>query len=114
MKTASLLPNKLPSHHSTVAGRFGSFEVVWCEDLDTHVLIFVQGAGRYAGSRGVIASHHNGHSCRELATRIVAAWVDIAARKKAVEQAQYVIDCGGTSRALAAIAAIADPETWQG
>ena len=112
-KTQSLLPNKLPDCHGVVVGPFGHFETVWCEDLDTHVLVFVQGVGQYKGTRSVIASHHNGHSCRELALRIVRCWARDTDQHEAMMQADYIQQCGGTAARQARIKIIASPETWK-
>lgn len=54
--------------------------VVASKDLDTHAVLI---------DGGMVCTHPNGHSCKELLNRI-------AAGEKAVEQFDYILACGGT------------------
>jgi hypothetical protein len=73
----------LPSCAPHIMVPLGDLQVVRDEAADTHRLM--------RGDK-IIASHPNGFSCYELAKRIAAK-----DKGRAVEQAQYIIDCGGSA-----------------
>ena len=88
---SALLANSSPEVLRPMKGCGGTFQVIWIAEMDSHALLY-QGAGD--GSAYVLATHHNGHSCHVLAMRM--------ARKetaKAVRQAEFITECGGTSAA---------------
>lgn len=61
----------------------GDLKVVRDEPADTHRLM--------RGDK-IVASHPNGFSCHALLERMASG-----NRAKATEQAQYIVDCGGTA-----------------
>lgn len=62
----------------------GDFEIKILSDLDTH--------GLFHKDR-LIAIHPNGYSLKKLADRMNN-------RSRYLEQAQYILDCGGMTRSL--------------
>ena len=87
----------------------GIFQVRVLESLDTHGLYF-QGRGREGFSLLVV--HPNSFSCAELADRIIAVWKRkgraylLSDVHRALEQYQYILDCGGLAVKRATIEAI--------
>jgi hypothetical protein len=63
----------------------GTFQVAWIPQLDAHGLFFT-----HAGGTCVLATHNNGHSCANLADRICSGDLE-----RAMDQRQYIQDCGG-------------------
>lgn len=82
----SLLPNSSPHILLPMAGKGGTFQVVWWPEADTHALIFKAATSR------LIATHHNGYSCHALAERIINR--DLA---YATDQLNFIRRCGGTA-----------------
>lgn len=79
----SILPSSNPQILRPMPFRGGVFQVVPDYEKDTHRLTF----------NGVtIASHPNGYSCHCLAERIIAGLP-----YKVQAQANYIVDCGGSS-----------------
>ena len=90
----SVLPNSSPEVLQPLPGCGGIFQVVWMSQLGAHALLF-QDSRSYVT---LLATHHNGHSCRELASRMVARETG-----RAVEQLEYIQRCGGTARSSEAL-----------
>ncbi len=101
MKSASILSNSSPEILRPKQTPHGTLVTKWNEELDQHVLFFARSHGPYAGHEIAIASHHNGHSCNALASRMIAG--DVA---RAFEQAEYIQDCGGMCCARSRIEAV--------
>lgn len=76
--SASILPN---SSARILAPMPCGLQVRWHEELDSHVL--------YQNER-MIAAHHNGFSCHNLAERMLAGNLE-----RALSQFDYITDCGG-------------------
>lgn len=76
----------LPSSDARILKPLGNLQVRALTELDAHGLF-------YEGS--LLATHPNGYSCRELAERMVAG-----DERRVREQAQFILDCGGTTRHL--------------
>lgn len=74
----SILPN---SSSAILAPMAGGLQVRWHEELDLHVL--------YHGE-SMIAGHHNGFSCHELAVRLLAGNAE-----RALAQFDFITACGG-------------------
>ena len=87
MATRSILPNSNSLILQPIATPRGTFQVIWSEPADSHVLQF-NGAD--------IAAHHNGFSCHGLALRIIEVWQGKRLRQYAADQFDYVIRCGGS------------------
>lgn len=88
----SLLPSSEPRILEPIdAGRHGTLQVRALKRKDTHGLFRTGGEGPLApeGSE-LLAEHPNGYSCHELATRIASG-----DKVRAMEQALYIIACGG-------------------
>lgn len=102
----SILPGSDAAVLRPKAGLFGTFETRPLPELETHGLFYARAAGEFAGRFTLIAMHANGHSCDELAKRLIAAW-DSGDAKPAIEQFQYLLRCGGLGRSVVAIAALA-------
>ena len=92
----SILPSNSSAILSPVDTPHGRLQVRVIPAEDTHGLFAVE-------SGELLAKHPNGFSCHSLATRIRDG-------KGAVEQADYIVRCGGiVTKAGRAIAFAADP-----
>ena len=79
----SILPSSCPAILEPVKCSFGVLQVRPQPEIDTHSL--------FLGDT-IIASHPNGFSCYSLAVRLQKQeW------ERAIEQANYIIRCGGSS-----------------
>jgi hypothetical protein len=79
----SLFASSRPETLTPMASPFGTLQVKPRPEIDTHSLYL---------NDTVIASHPNGYSCHALAERMLKGdW------KKVMEQADYIIRCGGTA-----------------
>lgn len=98
----SILPSSGPTTYEDKVGKFGTFQTRPIVDLDTHGLFYARNAGDYAGKFILLATHPNGYTCDALAKRIINAWGDSegksAEEKDALDQVQYILDCGGLAR----------------
>lgn len=102
----SILPSGSPEVYKEKTGKFGSFQTRPLPDLDTHGLFYARNSGEFAGKFILIAMHSNGHSCDALAKRIINAW-ETKDPERAMEQAQYILDCGGMMKSLTTMRYIA-------
>lgn len=82
--SGSILPSNEPRILRPIETAFGTLQVRVIAELDTHGL-FLNGS--------LLATHGNGYSCHCLAERMVSGNVTWA-----LEQAEYILDCGGTTR----------------
>lgn len=86
-----------------LTGKFGRLQVRALPEADTFALFYLANAleDRPELIRGwtMLCCHPNGHSCKELATRIRAAW-DEHNETRAIEQFDYILQCGGLGRSL--------------
>lgn len=100
----SILPSAGATTYVDKVGKFGTFQTRALADLDTHGLFYARNEGEWAGKFILLAMHPNGYTCDALATRIVTAWGDAEGKsndaKWALEQAQYILDCGGLARRM--------------
>jgi hypothetical protein len=90
------------------AGVYGSFETRPIEEHDTHGLFYSHGHGETGGEFVLIASHPNGYSCDELAKRMIAAWATGDGHRRALDQFDYILVCGGLGVERAAIEDLAE------
>lgn len=90
----SILPSAGQGTYRVKEGLHGSFETRPLADLDTHGLYFACGSGETAKRYVLIASHPNGYSCDELAKRMIHGWTT-GETKRAMEQFDYILACGG-------------------
>lgn len=95
----SILPSSSPQILTPLPFRAGSLQVVALPEVDTHALTYQTGLGI-----SLLCTHSNGHSCHNLAKRIIAG-DPVRVR----EQAQYVLDCGGTCRSIEAVCELLAP-----
>lgn len=86
----SLLPSNEARILQPVATPFGTLQVRVIAELDTHGLFL-----KHASGETLLATHPNGYSCHVLLERMAKREID-----RAVEQAKYILDCGGTTRHL--------------
>lgn len=86
--SGSLLPSNEPRILTPVESPFGTLQVRVIEELDTHGLFH-----RHANGESLLATHGNGYSCFKLLEKMVACDNYAVTR-----QAQYILDCGGTTR----------------
>lgn len=84
----SLLPSSAPHILQPMVLPFGTLQVRALPDLDTHGLFLKHDMGET-----LIATHPNGYSCHALAERMATGDVD-----RIRSQAEYIQDCGGTTR----------------
>lgn len=89
----SVLLSSEPRILQPIETPFGILQVLALPELDTYALFL-----RKMGDSGVemvslLATHSNGYSCHELATRMVRG-----AEAKVRAQVAYILDCGGTAR----------------
>jgi len=103
MKTNSFLPNSCAETYIRKSCDHGYFETRWIEEIDAHGLFYARNSGDFADKQILLATHHNGYSCDTLAKRMVSGNVI-----KSLDQAKYIIDCGGTCKDLGSIQAIAE------
>ena len=71
----------LPSSDSRILQPIGKLQVKALPELDTHALFY---------GKSIVAIHPNGYSCRALAERMVEG-----DKKGSLEQAEYILACGG-------------------
>jgi hypothetical protein len=91
----SLLPSAGWDVYGVKPGLHGSFETRPLEEHDTHGLFYSHGVGETGGEFVLIASHPNGYSCDELAKRMIAAWAGGDGHRRALDQFDYILACGG-------------------
>jgi hypothetical protein len=90
----SLLPSNEPRILRAVETPFGVLQVRALPELDTHALFHrYQETTAYPGGETMLAMHPNGYSCYALLERMVAK--DVTG---VVEQAKYILACGGLTR----------------
>ena len=83
----SILASSDPSILVPIKFKDATLTVVPCDESDTHTLILKTAEGECE-----LASHQNGYSCHELARRMIDGDM-----KRTLDQAQYVIRCGGAA-----------------
>lgn len=88
MPSRSILPNSSPEILRPMLGCGGVFQVIWVEALDVHALLYERNGAKHGAV--TLACHNNGHSCRALAERMISGPVE-----RALEQAEFIRDCGG-------------------
>ncbi len=98
----SLLPSGGPEVYLSKRGEHGDFETRPLPDLDTHGLFYAPRGHTFR----LIAMHPNGYSCDELAKRILDAW-ESGKPERALQQADYILKCGGLSIDLDAMRRLA-------
>jgi len=86
--SGSLLPSNEPRILKPVETTFGTLQVRVIAELDMHGLFH-----KHAAGESLLATHGNGYSCYCLLEHMVTNSRDGVRR-----QAQYILDCGGTSR----------------
>jgi len=86
--SGSLLPSNEARILQPVETSFGTLQVRVIAELDIHGLFH-----KHAKGESLLATHGNGYSCFALLERMAARQID-----RAVEQAKYILDCGGTAR----------------
>lgn len=86
----SLLPSNEARILRPVETPFGVLQVRVIAELDTHGLFH-----KHAQGETLLATHPNGYSCFELLERMARG-----DRARALEQARYILACGGTARQL--------------
>jgi hypothetical protein len=79
----SILPSSSPHILAPIDCAFGRLQVRVLDAEDTHALFLDDTR---------IASHPNGYSCHCLAARLVAGDA-----KRVIDQAEYIIACGGVA-----------------
>lgn len=99
----SILPSSDRFVLQAKSGLHGTFETRALPELDTHGLFYARSNGEFAGHFILIAMHPNGYSCDELAKRILDAWKCESTPERAVQQHQYILDCGGLGQSISRI-----------
>jgi hypothetical protein len=82
---SSFFSSSCPKILKALEAKFGVLQVVSDIEQDTHHLVLK--------GEIILASHPNGYSCHELATRLISGDV-----KRSIEQAEYIVRCGGTAK----------------
>ena len=87
-----------------LTGKHGQLQIKALPDADTFGL-FYQPKPENDQPRGwtLLACHPNGHSCKELANRILAAWAGKGDGARAIEQFDFILRCGGLGQSLETI-----------
>ena len=87
-----------------LTGKHGQLQVRALPDADTFGLFYLANPAD-GMTRGwtLLACHPNGHSCKELANRILAAWAGTGDGARAVDQFDFILRCGGLGRSLETI-----------
>jgi hypothetical protein len=92
-----------------LTGKHGQLQVKPLPEADTFALFYLANAleDRPELVRGwtMLCCHPNGHSCKELAARILATWSG-SDGARAVEQYDFILRCGGLGRSLETILAV--------
>lgn len=83
----SILPSSSPLILQPMPYKYGTLQVKAVPEHDTHILTITTPQGEQT-----LANHPNGYSCHALAKRMVSD-----TRERAIDQAQYIIDCGGSA-----------------
>lgn len=96
----SMLPSHDDKTYEVLHGRFGNFQVRAWKEEEEHALFF---CSLNNNDWIMLAMHANGHSCKALAERIIQVWKGASPPKHALDQFQYILDCGGLGRGEAAI-----------
>jgi hypothetical protein len=91
----SILPSSDPQILQVFQGKHGSFQVRPLPELDTY--------GLFLDEKQLLAMHPNGYSCHELAKRILAVWDGKSDVKRAMEQFDYILACGGLGKSRGSI-----------
>ena len=90
-----------------LTGKHGQLQVRALPDADTFGLFYLANPAedRPELKRGwtLLACHPNGHSCKELANRILAAWAGKGDGARAIDQFDFILRCGGLGRSLETI-----------
>ena len=93
-----------------LTGKHGRLQVRALPDADTFGLFYLANPveDRPELKRGwtLLACHPNGHSSKELANRILAAWEGTGDEARAVDQFNFILECGGLGRSLETILAV--------
>lgn len=91
----SILPSGNTQVFQTKSGPFGVLQVRALPELNTHAVFFARTTADLGTEETQIASHPNGFSCEVLAVRTIDAW-EKGYTQWAVDQANYILTCGGT------------------
>jgi hypothetical protein len=104
---APLLPPCNSETEQIMPGKFGRLQVRALPEADTFALFYLANPNEGI-TRGwtMLATHPNGHSCKELARRILATWEGKGDGARAVEQYDFILRCGGLGRSLETILAV--------
>jgi hypothetical protein len=90
-----------------LTGKHGRLQVRALPDADTFGLFYLANPteDRPELKRGwtMLACHPNGHSCKELGKRILAAWEGKGDGAYAIEQFDFILRCSGLGRNLETI-----------
>ena len=96
-----------------LTGKHGQLQVRTLPDADTFGLFYQptsmdgETTGVYDPTRPrdwtLLACHPNGHICKNLGERILAAWEGKGDGARAVDQFDYILRCGGLGRSLETI-----------
>lgn len=97
-KQRSILPNSAPH----ILQPMGKLVVRLLPDMDDHGLFYMSEHGDM-----LLAIHNNGYSCHELAKRMVSG-----DRGRALEQANFILACGGLCKSLDYVTGIMDEEGY--
>ena len=93
-----------------MTGKHGKLQVRALPETDTFGLFYMANEleDRPDLVRGwtLLACHPNGHSCKELAQRILSAWEGKGDSARAVDQFDFILRCGGLGRSLETILAV--------
>lgn len=90
---------------SLMSGKHGQLQIKALPDADTFGLFYLasEAEGEPARDWTLLACHPNGHSCKELANRILAAWAGKGDGARAIDQFDFILRCGGLGRSLETI-----------
>lgn len=115
----SLLPSSDPQILRPLSGARGTLQVKPLLEIESYGLfiehevpVYEGGVMRQVKAQSLIASHPNGYSCRNLAERMIKAWLtpseDLIAL--ALDQFDYILSCGGLGVARGSMEHFIRPE----
>ena len=102
-----LLPPMNAETEDIMTGKYGRLQVRAMPEADTFGLYYfaepIADRPKLVRNWTLLACHPNGHSCKELGKRILAAWNGTGDGARAVDQFDFILRCGGLGRDLQTI-----------
>jgi hypothetical protein len=108
----SILPSHNQDTYKLLEGKYGKLQVRPIEELEEHGLFYLANpdpaSPQTVRDWMLVVMHPNGHSCKALAERILQVWRGERRNSFAMDQVQYILDCGGFAQSSKRIGLIID------